>query len=95
MRRFTLPGGDLSLDESSDGDNELVTDRVPGPIDWLLLTGNRWIIAGGFLFSFFLFLSILLGSGFIATRNGGFLSRLFAGLIGGNFTLIIIVITIN
>ena len=76
-------------------DSELLTGSVPGPLEWLLLTGNRWAITAGFVSAFFLLLWGLLAVDLIATSNGGFLVRLFASLVGGNITLVTVVISIN
>lgn len=64
-------------------------------VKWLFLTGNRFIIAGGLLIGIFSVVSgvMLVDSG--PLRQPSPLFYVFGGLIGGNLTLITVVISIN
>lgn len=76
-------------------DDELLASDVPWPLEWLLLTGSRWVVSGCLVFLYLLVLLSLLEFGIIATGNESSLTRLFSSLIGGLVTLITVVISIN
>ena len=90
---------DLAESERTDADveadHELLASDVPASVEWLLLTGSRWVVSGGLVLVYLLGLLGLLELGIIATGNGSFLTRLFASLIGSIVTLITVVISIN
>lgn len=75
--------------------HELASERVPAPVEWVLLTGDRWLVVAGLLVALFAVLSGLLYAGVVAVTNADTLTRSFAALVGGNFTLLTIVISIN
>lgn len=91
MSRLSFSDRRAHPEEPADSDDEPVTDQVPYPIDWVLLTGDRGLIAVGFLLLLWGLLEVRL----VGTANGGFLVRMLASLIGGNLTLITVVIAIN
>ena len=76
-------------------EDELLASDVSGSVEWLLLTGSRWVVSGCLVFLFLLVLLSLLELGIIATGNESSLTRLFSSLIGGLVTLITVVISIN
>lgn len=90
---------ELAVSERTDAeietDDELLASDVPRPVEWLLLTGSRWVVSGCLVFLFLLVLLSLLELGIIATGNESFLTRLFSSLIGSIVTLITVVISIN
>lgn len=81
--------------EAEESDSELISQRVPGPVEWVLFTGNRGGVAAGLLIALFVVLGGLFRADLIAVANDDSLTRSFAALIGGNLTLITIVISIN
>lgn len=81
--------------ETEESGNELVAERAPGPVEWVLLTGNRWIVAGGVLFVFFVVVGGVLAAELVAVANDDTVTRSLSAFIGGNLTLITIVISIN
>lgn len=70
-------------------------DQRSQPVEWVLLEGDRWLIAAGILAGVFVLLTGLLAADLVAVTDGDALTRGFAALIGGNLTLITIVISIN
>lgn len=87
--------GSEGTDTEIEGDDELLSSDVPGPVVWLLLTGSRWVVSGCLVFLFLIVLLSLLEFGIIATGNGSFLTRLFSSLIGNIVTLITVALSIN
>lgn len=70
-------------------------NRRSRPIEWILLEGNRWLVAAGVLAGLTVLLVILLAVGVVDVADSDSLTRGFAAMIGGNMTLITIVISIN
>lgn len=71
---------------------------TPGALalQWLLLKGNRAIIAGGLVVGFFVFLRALVAVDLLVVSPSGFLPTLLAsGLASGLLTLITIALSIN
>lgn len=62
---------------------------------WLLVTGDRLSVAGIFLAVIFSILVLLAGVGFLSGRPSSPMYFLFSAFLGGNFTLITIVLSIN
>ena len=86
---------------SGDG-GELSADRATGPIrkaidlrEWFLLDGNRLVIAGGVVILIFGLLSVAEWTGLIPLTDTMPMFYLFSSLIGGNLTLITVVVSIN
>lgn len=78
--------------------DEAVDEQVvyrSSPTEWFLLTGHRAVVAGLLLAGIFLVLFGLVRGGVIAVRNDGPLSRTFTAIVGGNLTLLTIVVSIN
>lgn len=65
------------------------------PVRWVLLNGNRLVVAGGLLALVFAFVWAFVAGGFITTTDTKGLAPLFRQLITGNLTLIALVLTIN
>jgi len=76
-------------------EGEVGSERLPTTERWLLLEGDRRLVAVVILLGLVVVLGVLLWSGVAAVRNQNSLTRLFASLAGGNLTLITVVITIN
>ena len=62
---------------------------------WILLTGNRLLIALALTVGFFLLLQLLYAAGLIGYADGSPISRMASGMTSGSFSLITIVLTIN
>jgi hypothetical protein len=65
------------------------------PVDWLLVEGNRLIVAGGITAAALLLLSGLYSFGAIAFVNDDSMTRLAGGMIAGTFSLVTLVVSIN
>lgn len=63
--------------------------------EWVLLTGDRVFVAAVVLFAILVFVAGLLWLDVVAVVDGGALTRSFSALVGGNLTLITIVISVN
>jgi hypothetical protein len=62
---------------------------------WVLLSGNRLIVAGGLLAVLLVAYTALEFVGFTAVQEFGALSTAFGALVSGNITLITVVLSIN
>ncbi|WP_440007962.1 hypothetical protein [Halomicrococcus sp. SG-WS-1] len=62
---------------------------------WLLVTGNRLTVAGALLGGVFLVFSVLTYVDVLSGRPSSPMYFLFSALLGGNFTLITVVLSIN
>ena len=62
---------------------------------WVLLTADRWIIAGSMLFVVFLSTFGLAYTDFAVIRNQDFVTRIFQLMIGGLLSLVPIIIAVN
>lgn len=62
---------------------------------WLLLDGSRWQIASGVLVVVFVLLSALSATDLLYLRSRIAMFYIFSALVGGNLTLITVVISIN
>lgn len=87
-------GGELP-EEPTAGARSLTVGRWDRLVQWVLLDGNRMVVAG-------LLLAAVLGAytalevvGFTAVQNLGALSTAFGALVSGNLTLITVVLSIN
>ena len=65
------------------------------PVRWILLNGNRLVVAAGLLLCLFGFVWAFVLAGYITTSDPAGLAPLFRQLIAGNLTLITLVLTIN
>ncbi len=65
------------------------------PERWILLNGNRLVVAGGLLLCLFGFVWAFVLAGFITTGDPTGVAPLFRQLISGNLTLIALVLSIN
>jgi len=63
--------------------------------EWFLLTGDRTVVVACLLGPSLVIIFGLLAVGVVAVTDSGALTRSFAALVGGNLTLITIVISIN
>lgn len=88
---------DQSAEKTDDRkpDDELTSARKPRSLEWLLLKGDRMLVASGFLLGLLLLISGLLAVDALAVEDSDALTRSFAALIAGNLTLVTIVIAIN
>lgn len=66
-----------------------------GPLRWVLLDGNRFLIAAGLLAISGIVLAALTATGVIAFTNESSINRLANGMVAGTFSVVTIVITIN
>ena len=64
-------------------------------VQWVLLNGNRLVVAGGLLAVLFAAYTALESVGFTAVQEFGALSTAFGALVSGNITLITVVLSIN
>lgn len=64
-------------------------------LEWVLLTGNRGIIALGFAVAFAVFFTTLGSLGFVPLEDTRSLFYAYGGLIAGNPTLITVIVSIN
>lgn len=84
--------------EERDGDG-VVEDPVAGErsqlTEWFLLEGDRRLVAASILLGVCVVTAGAVFSGAVALTDGDALTRSFAALIAGNFTLITITISIN
>ena len=62
---------------------------------WILLEGDRVLIAGALLLVIFILFVLLELVQFMTTGGNAFLAYLFSGLVGGNLTLLTVVLAIN
>jgi len=73
--------------------------RTVGPwnraVQWVLLDGNRLVVAGGLLAVLLVSYTALELVGFTAVQEFGALSTAFGALVSGNITLITVVLSIN
>lgn len=70
-------------------------DRRSRPVEWILLEGNRWLVTAGILAGAAALFGLLLAAGVVGVEDSDALTRGFAAMVGGNMTLITIVISIN
>lgn len=66
-----------------------------GLLRWILLDGNRFLIAAGILAASGVVLSALATAGVIGFTNENSINRLANGMVAGTFSVVTIVITIN
>lgn len=89
---------DLELPEVGaewvDVDEELV-EIERGLVEWLLLDGNRVLVAGLIAAGFFGLFALAEVAGIVPLRDVQPSFYLFGGLVGGNLTLITVVVSIN
>lgn len=72
------------------------TDSRYGRVrEWVLLTGNRAVLAGSILLLIAVLLTVSLLTGVAGVQNSDPITRTFSALISGNLTLITIIISIN
>ena len=110
MRGETLPASSEGSEEGSTtrergeepaaAGGEIETTETDGPYaaatTWLFLTGNRLVVAAGFLLGLLALLVVAEWTlGVVDSTRPASLFYVFGGFIGGNFTLITIVISIN
>lgn len=81
--------------EATETGHELHSERVPKPIEWVLFRGSRAGVIAGLLVCLFAVLGGLLWMDLVAVADSDSITRSLAALIGGNLTLITIVISIN
>lgn len=67
----------------------------PRSVDWVLLTGNRWLIAALLAAFSFAFFRGAIAIGLLAVHNDASMTRLAGGLTAGTLSLVTIVISIN
>ena len=82
------------------GDEEWRLSPAPGreraqSIDWILLTGNRWLIATILVVTFFLYFRGAIALDLLAVQHDASMTRLAGGLVAGTLSLVTIVISIN
>ena len=65
------------------------------PVRWILLNGNRLVVAGGLLACIFAFVWAFVALGYITTARPAALAPLFRQMVAGNLTLIALVLSIN
>jgi hypothetical protein len=78
-----------------DSDDETVTGERSQPTEWFLLEGDRRLVAATILLGVFAVAGGAVFSGAVALSDDDVLTRSFAALVAGNFTLITITISIN
>lgn len=71
------------------------TGSESGLLRWVLLDGNRFLIAAGLLLASGLVLAGLTAADVIAFTNESSINRLANGMVAGTFSVVTIVITIN
>lgn len=71
------------------------TGSARGPLRWVLLDGNRFLIAAGILAVSGVVLAALTAADVIAFTNESSVNRLANGMVAGTFSVVTIVITIN
>lgn len=76
-------------------EGELGSRELSQPARWILLEGDRRLLAVGLLGVLAFVLGGALWTGAVAVKNADSLTRLFSAFVGGNLTLITVVITIN
>lgn len=64
-------------------------------VEWILLDGARWAVAGASLAPIAVLLGWMTTAKLLVLTNTGPLQYLFSALIGGNFTLITVVLSVN
>lgn len=74
---------------------ESTNSRYTKAREWVLLTGNRAVLAGAILLLVAVLLTASLLTGVAGVQNSDPITRTFSALIGGNLTLITIIISIN
>jgi len=62
---------------------------------WVLLSGNRLVVAGGLLVALLFSYTVLESVGFTAVQEFGALSAAFGAFVSGNLTLITVVLSVN
>ncbi len=80
---------------STDARGELGLEEMSQFTQWTLLKGNRQYVAGLILLVSVVFLGVMLTVDILSVRDEAALTRLFSGFVGGNLTLLTVVITIN
>lgn len=71
---------------------EGVVDRA---VRWVLFDGSRWAVAAASLVPVAIVLGWMAGTRFLVVTNTGPLQFLFSAFVGGNFTLITVVLSVN
>lgn len=70
-------------------------NQYPRSVEWILFKGNRLAVSGVLLTGLFLFIVSITAIGVPAVRDKNPLQLLFSAFIGGNLTLITIILSIN
>lgn len=70
-------------------------DSGGGPLRWVLIDGNRFVITAGILAGCGAVLAALTATGVIGFTNENSVNRLANGMVAGTFSVVTIVITIN
>lgn len=68
---------------------------VSQAVEWILLDGTRWAVAGASLAPIAVLLGWMAAAKLLVLTNTGPLQFLFSALVGGNFTLITVVLSVN
>jgi hypothetical protein len=76
-------------------DEDSVTRERSRPVEWLLLEGSRPLVAATVLFGVLVVTVTAMAVGLIAVADTGAMTRSYAALVAGNFTLITITVSIN
>lgn len=74
---------------------EFHSEKTSATAQWVLLDGDRHLVAAVMLAGLVVILGGVLASGVGAVTNTNSLTRLFAALVGGNLTLVTVAISIN
>ncbi len=72
--------------------HEGIVDRA---VDWILLDGSRWAVAAGSLVPVAAVLVWMAAADLLALTNTAPLHFLFSTIVGGNFTLLTVVLSVN
>lgn len=85
----------LSDSRASSGDRSAVRGYRKRSVQWILLTGDRRVVALGFVGLFAAFFVLLETLGFVPLADTQALFYAYSSLIGGNLTLITVIVSIN
>ncbi|MFC6904068.1 hypothetical protein [Halalkalicoccus tibetensis] len=64
-------------------------------VDWVLFDGSRWAVAGGSLLPIVVLLGLMAGTDLLVLDDTEPLLFLFSAIVGGNFTLLTVVLSVN
>ncbi len=90
--------GSRETDESLDSYGTRIGDgesRIVPAKEWVLVNGDRTVIAGLIVAFVFVFLTVLHWLGLIAFVNDDSITRLAGGMVAGAFSLVTLVVSIN